>query len=97
MPGGEHRPRRVFLCLTTLLSVAYRYAMARQIALRRITGRDFQTIRKALGLTQAQMAGKFGVTRQTVSHWEQGRRKPRADVLLTIMELGKASLPKRLR
>jgi len=71
--------------------------MARQIALRRITGRDFQTIRKALGLTQAQMAGKFGVTRQTVSHWEQGRRKPRADVLLTIMDLGKASLPKRLR
>ena len=42
---------------------------------------NLQYLRKEAGLTQEQLAGKLGVTRQTVSKWENGASVPDADIL----------------
>lgn len=42
---------------------------------------NIQSLRKEAGLTQEQLAGKLGVTRQTVSKWENGASVPDADIL----------------
>lgn len=39
-------------------------------------GRNIQTLRKAAGLTQEQLAEKVGVSRQTVAKWESGESVP---------------------
>jgi DNA-binding transcriptional regulator YiaG len=33
-------------------------------------------IRKAAGLSQAEVADEVGVTREAIAHWETGRRRP---------------------
>lgn len=43
--------------------------------------KNLQYLRKEAGLTQEQLAGKLGVTRQTVSKWENGASVPDADIL----------------
>lgn len=42
--------------------------------------------RKARGLTQEQLANLVHVSRQTVSHWENGRAEPGYDMLRTLAE-----------
>lgn len=37
-----------------------------------MTGRDFRTIRQAMGLKQQELAALMGVTQATVSRWETG-------------------------
>jgi putative transcriptional regulator len=37
---------------------------------------DVISIRKRLGLSQAEFAGRFGFSPRSVQDWEQGRRKP---------------------
>ena len=36
----------------------------------------FKAAREGLGLTQTQLADKFGINQSTVSGWESGRRIP---------------------
>lgn len=43
--------------------------------------------RKAKGMTQEQLAEKMSVSRQTVSHWENGRMNPETDVINRLCEL----------
>ena len=38
--------------------------------------RNIQAARKALGLTQEDLAGRLGVARQTVAKWESGESLP---------------------
>jgi transcriptional regulator with XRE-family HTH domain len=38
--------------------------------------RNLERLRKAAGLTQAQLAEMVGVDQATVSRWEQGERSP---------------------
>ena len=38
---------------------------------------DFVLARKRLGLTQAQMADRLGVSQSTVALWERGKTKPK--------------------
>lgn len=37
---------------------------------------DVAAVRKALGLSQAEFAGRYGFTLDSVRNWEQKRRKP---------------------
>jgi putative transcriptional regulator len=48
---------------------------------------DVRAIRKAMDLTQAQFAGRFGFSAAAVRDWEQERRQPEATarVLLTVI------------
>ena len=49
---------------------------------------DVQSLRKQLGLTQAQFSARFGIPPGTLRDWEQGRRVPEgpARVLLKVIE-----------
>jgi len=49
---------------------------------------DVRKIRKALRLSQAQFAARFGIPAATVKDWEQQRRKPEgaARVLLQVIK-----------
>jgi len=47
-----------------------------------------KALRKKLGLTQADFAKRFGLSRRTIEQWEQGRAIPDrpARVLLAVIE-----------
>jgi putative transcriptional regulator len=49
---------------------------------------DVQSIRKRLGMSQAEFAARFGIPPGTLRDWEQGRRTPEgpARVLLKVIE-----------
>jgi putative transcriptional regulator len=48
---------------------------------------DVVGIRRALGMTQAEFAGRFGFSLDTLRHWEQGKRRPEgaARAYLTVI------------
>jgi DNA-binding XRE family transcriptional regulator len=48
-----------------------------------------RTIRIALGLTQTQFAEALGVSQSTITHIENGRRRPSPDLALKIVRLAK--------
>jgi transcriptional regulator with XRE-family HTH domain len=50
-------------------------------------GKNIKRLRKSLGLTQAALAQKLGVTYQAVSRWENGKNTPDLQVLLKIKDL----------
>ena len=45
---------------------------------------NIKSLRKALGLTQVELALKLDVKRTTVCMWECGKSKPRYDMLVKI-------------
>jgi putative transcriptional regulator len=49
---------------------------------------DVRKIRKALKLSQAQFAARFGLSASTIRDWEQNRRRPEgaARVLLQVIQ-----------
>src|SRR5438445_8264064 len=49
---------------------------------------DVKNIRKKLGLTQAEFARRFGLSRRTIEQWEQGRALPDrpARILLAVID-----------
>ncbi len=51
------------------------------------TGEKITKARKELGLTQEELAGKLGVTRQSVSRWESDLAFPETDKLVTMSKL----------
>lgn len=48
---------------------------------------DVAAIRRKLGMTQAEFAGRFGFSLETLRHWEQGKRRPEgaARAYLTVI------------
>ncbi|MBQ4324850.1 MAG: helix-turn-helix transcriptional regulator [Clostridia bacterium] len=50
-------------------------------------GKRIATIRKQRGKTQAWIAARLYISRQTVSLWEQGKAKPSVDLLPALCEL----------
>jgi transcriptional regulator with XRE-family HTH domain len=52
-----------------------------------MTGREVRRIRQQLGLTQAELAGRIGVTANSVARWERGEMgiRPTAAGLLRLM------------
>lgn len=45
-----------------------------------------ETARRAAGLTQEELAEKVGVTVSAIANYENGRRRPRADILKRIAQ-----------
>lgn len=48
--------------------------------------KNIRELRKTKGMTQEQLASRIGVTRQTVSKWEQGLSVPDADLLSKLSD-----------
>ena len=42
---------------------------------------QLNAVRRARGMTQEQLAQEMNVSRQTISHWENGRAQPDIDML----------------
>jgi putative zinc finger/helix-turn-helix YgiT family protein len=77
-------------------------AVARQLALRSVcVGEAFKYMRKTLSLRAVDLAELFGVTPETISHWENGKPDALAFTLLGSMVLeyieGQESIRERLR
>lgn len=45
-----------------------------------------EAARRAAGLTQEELAEKVGITVSAVANYENGRRRPRADILKRIAQ-----------
>jgi DNA-binding transcriptional regulator YiaG len=66
---------------------------------KRFSRRGLKTHREKLGVSAAEYAKLVGVTAQSVYNWEQGRAKPAAEQLaslLAIRGIGKREALKRL-
>lgn len=60
-------------------------------------GQKLKQARAAAGLTQEQAAGALGVSRQTVSNWENCRSYPDVAMVLAMSELYRVSLDELLK
>ena len=56
---------------------------------------DVRAIRTKLGMTQAQFAGNFGFSINTLRHWEQGKRQPEGPTRAYLLVIARA--PKAVR
>lgn len=56
-----------------------------------VNGRYLVSIRRGLGMTQADLAQKLGVAQATVSRWESGLHEPTQEQWRTILGLAKPS------
>ena len=56
-------------------------------------GNALAAARKAAGMTQEQLAAQINVTRQALSHWENGRSQPDEETVQRLSEVLKVSLP----
>lgn len=52
-----------------------------------MTGHEIRRLRKAMGLTQQELATKLGVSFAAVNRWEKGHNTPQSDRLARIREL----------
>jgi DNA-binding XRE family transcriptional regulator len=43
--------------------------------------------RKKLGLTQKELASKWGISRKTICSWENGRRRPSLDPAISFINI----------
>lgn len=50
-------------------------------------GKKLKILRKKLGITQARLAKKLGISPSTVGMYEQGRREPDSTMLIKIADL----------
>lgn len=65
-----------------------------------MTGAELRRIRKRLGLTQAQLAERVGVTRNSVARQERGEigiREPLARLIRLLAQMAPKRKPKRGR
>lgn len=56
---------------------------------------SIKTVRKQLGLTQAEFARMLNICKSNISKYENGQIMPPADVYLTIKKLGQAKKQKK--
>jgi DNA-binding transcriptional regulator YiaG len=52
-----------------------------------MTPRDLRNLRRALGMTQQELAAALGVSEQSIYYWESGRRRIRPVVEKALMPL----------
>ncbi|MGD0291889.1 MAG: helix-turn-helix transcriptional regulator [Candidatus Binataceae bacterium] len=55
-------------------------------------GKKARAIRQRLNLTQHQLAGRVGVTRNTVTRWECGLARVKQNAAIMLKRLARASL-----
>jgi putative transcriptional regulator len=56
---------------------------------------DVRAIRAKLGVAQAEFAGRFGFSINTLRHWEQGKRQPQGPTRAYLVVIERA--PKAVR
>lgn len=61
-----------------------------------VTPREILAIRKALNMTQQQLADRIGAQRHTVARWELGENEPRGANLKALTEI-QENIKKRRR
>lgn len=61
---------------------AYRVHVPQQV--------DVRAIRSKLGMTQAEFAGEFGFSINTLRHWEQGKRQPEGPTRAYLLVIDRA-------
>jgi DNA-binding transcriptional regulator YiaG len=54
----------------------------------RLTGKQIQAIRHALGENTAKFGERLAVSGRTIEDWEQSRREPRGLAKVVILKLG---------
>ena len=59
-----------------------------------MTPRQITQLRKALRLTQQQLADQLAANRPTVARWEAGKHQPRGGYLRALQELQKKAKQK---
>lgn len=52
-----------------------------------MTAHEIITFRKAVGLSQEQLAEKLGVSQESVSQWENGKKRPSKPVAMLFLRL----------
>ena len=62
-----------------------------------LTGKEIRFLRKNIGISAKEFANRFGVTKETISRWETGNRKPdtSADRLIRLFYAAEMSIPAR--
>lgn len=55
-------------------------------------GQRIAAQRQRLGLSQAELAQRIGVTRETMASWESGQSEPRSNRLMTLAGVLEASI-----
>ena len=65
--------------------------------MKQTTGQFLETLRKASGFTQLDVAEKLGVSNRTVSSWETDRTAPDLLILPAIADLYKVTVDEILR
>lgn len=58
---------------------------------------NLQYLRKSKGITQEELADKLGISRQSVSKWENGETYPETDKLLLLCDIFNVSLDELLK
>jgi putative transcriptional regulator len=51
---------------------------------------NVRAIRRKLGMTQEEFAGRFGFSVNTLRHWEQGKRQPEGPTRAYLMVIDRA-------
>ncbi len=51
---------------------------------------DVRAIRTRLGMSQAEFAGRFGFSVNTLRHWEQGKRQPEGPARAYLLVIDRA-------
>ena len=51
---------------------------------------DVRAIRRKLGMTQEEFAGRFGFSVNTLRHWEQGKRQPEGPTRAYLLVIDRA-------
>lgn len=82
MPRGPRRPPD-----PAELARRAERARLRWLAAQRVADGSARALRKGAGLTQADLARRFGVSVMAVSTWESGGARPGEDRLATWLEL----------
>src|SRR5713101_9245832 len=93
---GNHRPSARISRTITLHGVARVARAERRRLVKRSSYREHDsafgqlmlTLRTRIGLTQAGLAQRLGISRHAVAEWEAGRSYPTADHLKTCIALG---------
>ena len=52
-----------------------------------MTADEIRALRKRLDLTQAELAGRIGLTREAVTQWETGRARPNGPARILLRQL----------
>jgi DNA-binding transcriptional regulator YiaG len=52
-----------------------------------VTSKQILALRKAIGMTQQQLADRIGAQRHTVARWEIGQNEPKGAYLKALKEL----------